>query len=868
MKGKDLFDKMSLLDDSVIEEAAKDFCAVNDPKNEVSGKPLSVIFMNWFNLPKHTLIKAAAFSLAFLLFSAVIIQAVTNTSYLGADVTSSAEHSVSSNPNNNLELPSGGVSSDNTPTVSDPDNEDVIIGQLLAYAAPCTDLNGFRRENLALRGNAICDSWAKVTYNSPSLIIDGDYENRMWFHGPTEEDHLWFGIEFNEAYAMEEIVVRWLNYFPSKDGFTVEISNDGENWETTPHNLFRKEPYLNQPIDYIILTDRPTAKYIRLNCTEFTTGTASMFPEEPILTCVCVYELEIFESSSKDLIIKNGIVTEYLGNDITVTIPEGVTGIGENAFRGKTDLTVLNLPLSLDHVDKNAFDGCSSLKNIFYPGGIMRDKEPSVASGNEFFTSSTVTVLREYCGPNAYWTYDKSTCELTISGEGKIQDFSGDDEIFTPWAEVMKSIKKLTVNEGITHLGNYSFLRASSLTQVSLPSTLESIGIQAFCHCEKLKDLTIKSTSYTLGSYAFFNCNSLESFEIPYGTTKLNDCLFTGCSSLQTVIIPETVTSMGMWVFSGCNNLDLKELPSHITEFSFASLSNTPIERFVIPESMTEIPQELFSGCKNLKEVVFHDKVTTIGSRAFFECYSLKKISLPESITLIENSAFAYCTSLESINLENGIKEIGAEAFRLTALKEIVIPSTVTVISGGLFDGCSSLKSVILHDDITVIGWAAFRNCKSLTEIVLPKKITDINEAAFMNCTSLKSIIFPEELSRKFTIENYDDGSSSIYFFETFIGVSAFENCTSLTEICLPMCLDVIRDRAFYGCTRLEKITVSDRHTKTLGTPFSKCPDLTLYVQPNSLAYDYAYANDIPFLEIEDETEIEDGTEIEDETEN
>ena len=128
----------------------------------------------------------------------------------------------------------------------------------------------------------------------------------------------------------------------------------------------------------------------------------------------------------------------------------------------------------------------------------MRDEEPSVASGNEFFTSSAVTVLREYCGPKAYWTYDKSTCELTISGEGEIQNFSGSDEIFTPWADVMKSIKKLTVNEGITHLGNYALLRASSLTQVSLPSTLKSIGIQAFCHCEKLKDLTIKSTSYTL----------------------------------------------------------------------------------------------------------------------------------------------------------------------------------------------------------------------------------------------------------------------------------------------------------------------------------------------------------------------------------
>ena len=50
------------------------------------------------------------------------------------------------------------------------------------------------------------------------------------------------------------------------------------------------------------------------------------------------------------------------GNEITqYIIPEGVTTIGESAFRNCSGLTSITIPSSLINIESNAFTGCSSL---------------------------------------------------------------------------------------------------------------------------------------------------------------------------------------------------------------------------------------------------------------------------------------------------------------------------------------------------------------------------------------------------------------------------------------------------------------------------------------------------------------------------
>lgn len=88
-------------------------------------------------------------------------------------------------------------------------------------------------------------------------------------------------------------------------------------------------------------------------------------------------------------------------------------------------------------------------------------------------------------------------------------------------------------------------------------------------------------------------------------------------------------------------------------------------------------------------------KVTEVAYGAFKDMTDLKSVTLPANVEKIGASAFEGCSSLKSADITaSGIKEIGENAFKGTALESIVIPGWVTKIGDGAFDGCSSLTEI------------------------------------------------------------------------------------------------------------------------------------------------------------------------------
>ena len=113
-------------------------------------------------------------------------------------------------------------------------------------------------------------------------------------------------------------------------------------------------------------------------------------------------------------------------------------------------------------------------------------------------------------------TYSIVFGTFTLSGKGAMPDYSNS---FAPWYEQRSSIKKVVSEEGVTNVSGLAFYNCGNLTEVSLPSTIESIGAGAFHTCGRLGSITIpKRTSY-IGWYPFAFCTSLKSINVESGNS-------------------------------------------------------------------------------------------------------------------------------------------------------------------------------------------------------------------------------------------------------------------------------------------------------------------------------------------------------------
>ena len=238
-----------------------------------------------------------------------------------------------------------------------------------------------------------------------------------------------------------------------------------------------------------------------------------------------------------------------------------------------------------------------------------------------------------YCGENVeYELYDDYT--LRIYGNGMMDDYRAflttDKEV--PWGiELQKKIKEVVIENGVTHIGGYSFNECASLTKVTISNSVKSIGYSAFYRCTALAKITISNSLTSIGPWAFADCPGLTSFNIPNSVTSIGASAFADCSGLTSITIPNSVTSIGEAVFWGCSKL------TSIT----------------IPKS-----------------------VTCIATRAFYECSGLTSITIPNSVTSIGEAAFDGCAKLKHVKIAKNVTEIGYQSFPQTGDEDLVIEFT------------------------------------------------------------------------------------------------------------------------------------------------------------------------------------------------
>ncbi|MCM1173861.1 MAG: leucine-rich repeat domain-containing protein [Blautia sp.] len=75
------------------------------------------------------------------------------------------------------------------------------------------------------------------------------------------------------------------------------------------------------------------------------------------------------------LIVGDGILLDYRGNDSVVVIPDGVKTIGAGAFEAETGITKVVIPDSVETIGEGAFAGCGSLTEMEGGGSVRRIKD-------------------------------------------------------------------------------------------------------------------------------------------------------------------------------------------------------------------------------------------------------------------------------------------------------------------------------------------------------------------------------------------------------------------------------------------------------------------------------------------------------------
>lgn len=437
-----------------------------------------------------------------------------------------------------------------------------------------------------------------------------------------------------------------------------------------------------------------------------------------------------------------------------------------------------------------------------------------------------------WCGPNVTYSYDSVTKELVISGEGPITDFWNTSSPFSN-----SDIKTVIVEEGITHIGNYTFYQ-----------------------CNELIDVVISDSVISVGDIAFSDCSNLSSVILGAGISYLGSDSFRDCPNFKNITVNSTDFAYGEY------NVPFYNSPIETINLSVPTLSEClwlkSVKTINFLDGVETIPDSAFSGMTSLSKVTIADSVTSIGTKAFYGCISLSSVTIPSSVKTIGESAFENCTELDSVVLPEGIEIIEDKAFyNASFLSTINLPKSIIFIGEDILGKTAWYnyrgKGIIIFDD-WLFGYKG--TPAENTALYLDKDVRGVAFKALQEETNVISIDVAENNPRlssangvlydknKTKVIVYPHGRDGAYIMpDSVLDILpyTFYNCQKLTHISFSNNIINIADGAFYNCDGLKDINFTN-NIKTIGDmAFFDCDYIDELIIPDSVEAigDYAFAN-------------------------
>lgn len=361
-----------------------------------------------------------------------------------------------------------------------------------------------------------------------------------------------------------------------------------------------------------------------------------------------------------------------------------------------------------------------------------------------------------------------------------VRMFEGEGE------SLIKNITAITLNEGLTEIGEMGFFNCSKIKELELPASLTTMGSNAFWNigikvvCHSAAPLTLpKSTTY---SYQFKKC---------------------------TVIVP--VGSVAAYVAATDKGWDESN-----TYLTFAGLADGVEYRANDTEAwVTGVADDtVVADIKDYLSIDGSQMPVTRIDAAFSGKTQLQKVTVPAAVKALPENMFKDYTSLNAVTFASGsqLQTIGKWAFMSTAVAAIEIPEGVTELPDGVFKNCLSLTEITLPSNLVSVGGGCFYNCKALTTVNVCADNLTIADRAFYSCESLETINSANPLQLSSDISKLGmefEGCKSLKAVSVaggMIGSFAFDGCESLVSVGIAEGVKTIGEYAFDGCTSLKRI--------------------------------------------------------------
>lgn len=378
----------------------------------------------------------------------------------------------------------------------------------------------------------------------------------------------------------------------------------------------------------------------------------------------------------------------------SLSLPQGLTTIGDRAFANCSELTGISLSSSITSIGSYAFSGCTKLSSVTLP----------------------------------------STLSALSSG------------IF----ENCSALQSITLPDTTTSIGSCAFSGCTKLSSVNLPSALSAIPYATFENCSALKSVTLPDTIASIGSYAFYN-SGIESIVIPANVERIEEYTFAGCYSLTSLTLPDNLKYIGSNAFSSNNVITSVNISSLTSWLNIQFLGN-----FSTSNPLANGASLVVNGTL-LTHLEIPSTVSTVNTGAFYGYQKLTSVVVPSHVTSVGKDAFHGCTNLTYADISStsiGIQSF----YGCSRLSTVILNGSLKTIPENVFSECTSLTSIDIPDTVTTIGASAFYNCSALERIKMPSQIMSIANVALYNCTSLRRVYLTDLSSwMNASLSNYSD---------------------------------------------------------------------------------------------------------------